>query len=257
MALKDYAAQVLSNRPVAQDIYEMTLRVPELPQIAGAQFVNILLPTREHVLRRPFCICDCDRDAETVTVCYAVVGAGTRILSEIPSGQTLRAMLPLGNGYAPAAGSRIALVGGGMGSAVLPAVARCNPQCAFDAWIGFSDASKVGLEERLRSLCDSVTVTTDNGSAGRRGFVTDALDEALSNARYDAVFACGPEIMYRSLAKVAARHGVPAYVSLEQRMGCGIGACLVCNCKVKRNGEQGYARVCKDGPVFALEEIVL
>lgn len=256
--IHDYSAEILSNLPVADGIYEMTLGVENLGPVLGGQFVDLLLPAKEHVLRRPLCICDYDLTSDTVTVCYAVVGQGTRLLSQMCAGQSLQALMPLGNGYIPKPEHKtIALIGGGMGAAVLPAVVRANPQCTFDAYMGFSDKSKVVLEDRMRGLCRDVVVATDNGSYGESGFVTEVFRNTLADKSYDAVFCCGPEPMFRALGRVTDAAGLPLYVSLEQRMGCGIGACLVCNCKVRRNGAEGYVRVCKDGPVFDWKEIVL
>lgn len=256
--IMDVWARVTARREVAQGIYEMTLCAPSYGEFRGGQFVNLKLEDGRHVLRRPLCICDFDVVRHEITVCYAVVGEGTRRLSELKVGEIVKTMIPLGNGFTPESGmKKIVLLGGGMGCAVLPAAARANADCECYAYLGFADRSKVVLEERMRSLCVETVVTTDDGSYGRKGFVTDALAQDIERIQPDAVFCCGPEVMYRALAKALAPFQVPVYVSLEQRMGCGIGACLVCSCKIKRNGEENYLRVCKDGPVFRLDEVVL
>lgn len=256
----DVTAVVSGNRRVADGIYEMTLRHERFGAYLGGQFVNVKLSDSSRVLRRPFCICDFDAQKHEITICYAIVGEGTRILSACRSGDRLQTLLPLGNGFAPRdEWKKIALVGGGMGAAVLPAVARADAgsQREYYAYLGFADRDKVVLQERLGALCKAVRVATDDGSYGAKGFVTDLLAADMERLRPDVVFCCGPEVMYRALAKTLAPYGVPVYVSLEQRMGCGVGACLVCSCKIRRNGEEGYLRVCKDGPVFALDEVVL
>lgn len=254
--MKDRIATVKENVQVADGIWSMTLAFDDFEKVEGAQFLDIKLPDKSKILRRPFCICDFDEKKKTALVCYAVVGGGTEVLSGVKAGEKLNVLLPLGNGYRPE-GKRIMLIGGGMGVAVLPAVVTANPDKEFFSYIGFANAGKVVLEKELASKCAGVTVATDDGSYGKKGFVTTVAREAFDAVRPDEIFVCGPEVMYKAVRKTFEGVDVPIYVSLEQRMGCGIGACLVCNCKVKRADGEGYVRVCKDGPVFLLNEVVL
>lgn len=254
--MKDRIATVLKNVPVADGIWYMTLAFDDLDGIKGAQFLDIKLPDRSRVLRRPFCICDFDAEKKTADACYAVVGGGTEVLTGVKAGDKLNVLLPLGNGYAPER-KKIMLIGGGMGVAVLPAIATANPDKEIHAFIGFANKGKVVLEKELGKKCASVTVATDDGSYGKKGFVTTVAREAYDEMRPDEIFVCGPEVMYKAVKKCFDGVKTPIYVSLEQRMGCGIGACLVCNCKVRRADGEGYVRVCKDGPVFLLDEVVL
>ncbi|MGN0761418.1 MAG: dihydroorotate dehydrogenase electron transfer subunit [Christensenellales bacterium] len=258
MSIRETSCTVLSNKAVADGIFEMELSADRVDDILGGQFVNIKLPTSDTLLRRPFCLCDFDERRKSFTICYAVVGKGTETLSHVKTGEVIKATLPLGNGWDPRGKySKIMLVGGGMGSAVLPAVARRSEGVDCVCYLGFADKSKAVLEDRLRSLCSEVVVATDNGSYGRKGFVTDVVAEDIIKSGVEAVFCCGPEVMYKALKRALASVDIPVYISLEQRMGCGIGACLVCNCMIERDGKQGYYRVCKDGPVFELAEVVL
>lgn len=254
--MKDRIATVIKNAPVADGIWYMTLAFDDIEEIKGAQFLDIKLPDKSKVLRRPFCICDYDAEKKTADVCYAVVGGGTKALTEVKEGEKLNILLPLGNGYVPS-GKKIMLIGGGMGSAVLPAVVTANPDKEFFVYLGFANKGKVVLEKELVDKNVSVTVATDDGSYGKKGFVTTYAREAVDTVKPDEIFVCGPEVMYKAVRKCFEGVDVPIYVSLEQRMGCGIGACLVCNCKVKRADGEGYVRVCKDGPVFRLDEVVL
>jgi dihydroorotate dehydrogenase electron transfer subunit len=144
-----------------------------------------------------------------------------------------------------------------MGSAVLPAIPTCNPQLEYYTYLGFANKDKVVLEKELSKVSKEIKIATDDGSYGEKGFVTDILARDMQRLKPDAVFCCGPEVMYKALKKALQGFDVPIIVSLEARMGCGIGACLVCNCKVKRKGVEEYARVCVDGPVFKLDEVVL
>lgn len=253
--MQDRLVTVLYNNEIADGIYELKLAYKEqVETIKGGQFVHIALRDKSKILRRPFCICDFDIKEQTITVVYAVVGEGTKNLSLTKKGEKLEALFPLGNGFSCDGLEKIALVGGGMGSAVLPAIATASKDKKFYTYLGFGDKSKVILEDVMKDKSVLTRVCTDNGSYGEKGFVTDALKQDLENINFDAIFCCGPSIMYKTLSKMT---DIPIYVSLEQRMGCGIGACLVCACKIKRNGSEEYLRVCADGPVFKLDEVVL
>ncbi|MDE5991394.1 MAG: dihydroorotate dehydrogenase electron transfer subunit [Clostridia bacterium] len=257
--LKDRVGEILLNERVAKDIYKMVIAFEDLPQnIKGGQFAHVKLNDKSHLLRRPFCICNYDRQKNTVTICYAVVGEGTKVLSGYEPGEKVKVLLPLGNGFVPDKNAKkIVLLGGGMGSAVLPAIPTCNPEYEYYTYLGFANKDKVALEEDLTKVSKEITVATDDGSYGKKGFITNVLAEDMERIKPDVVFCCGPEIMYKALKKALQGFDVPIIVSLEARMGCGIGACLVCNCKVMRKGVEEYARVCVDGPVFKLDEVVL
>ena len=168
-------------------------------------------------------------------------------------------MLPLGNGFMPDKNvKKVVLLGGGMGSAVLPAIPTTYPALEYYTYLGFANKDKVVLEEEMAKVSKQLTVATDDGSYGKKGFVTNILAEDMAKLKPDVVFCCGPEVMYKALKKALEPFDVPIIVSLEARMGCGIGACLVCNCKVKRAGEEEtYVRVCVEGPVMKLSEVVL
>lgn len=253
--MQDRLVTVLENTEIADGIFRLKLGYSEqVTEIKGGQFVHIALKDKSKILRRPFCICDFDLKEQTVTVVYAVVGEGTENLSRTKKGEKLEALFPLGNGFNSESFEKIALVGGGMGVAVLPAIATANSDKKYYTYLGFSDKSKVILEDVMNEKSLVTKVCTDNGSYGEKGFVTDELKKDLENIKFDAIFCCGPSVMYKTLSKMT---DIPIYVSLEQRMGCGIGACLVCACKIKRNGSEEYLRVCADGPVFNLDEVVL
>ena len=121
---------------------------------------------------------------------------------------------------------------------------------------GFRNASAVILQQDFASTGAETVLCTDDGSAGRKGFVTDALKEAVAKEKPDVIYACGPNMMLRRIVEIAKENGIKCQVSLEERMGCGIGACLVCACRTIRDGEEYYSHVCKDGPVFNAEEVI-
>ncbi len=259
-SLKDRVGVITLNQEVAKDIFKMVLQFDDLPEdIKGGQFAHVKLNDKSHILRRPFCICDYDMSAKTVTLCYAVVGDGTRVLSSYAVGEKVDVILPLGNGFAPDKNvKKVVLLGGGMGSAVLPAIPTSNPDLDYYTYLGFANKDRVVLEEEMAKVSKQLTVATDDGSYGKKGFITNVLAEDMDRLKPDVVFCCGPEVMFKALKNALEPFDVPIIVSLEARMGCGIGACLVCNCKVKRKGEEeNYVRVCIEGPVMKLDEVVL
>lgn len=253
---KDRSGLVLENVKVQEGIYKLVLGFDDFEQIKAGQFIHVQLNNKEHVLRRPFCICDFDEVKKTITIVYAIVGEGTRLLSLVKEGERLNSMFPLGNGFEDKGYKKIMILGGGMGCAVLPAM-KVFKNSEIYTYIGFASKDKVILEDELTSISKKIVVASDDGSYKNKGFALSYLKEDIEKVKPDVILACGPEGLYKAMNKVLAGIDVPVYISLEARMGCGIGACLVCNCKVKKNGEETYLRVCKDGPVFRLDEVVL
>ena len=251
--MREYQATILENKPAAENIYSLTLALPEAVKIRAGQFADLSVGGA-HLLKRPLAVCKAD--GEKVTVCYQIRGEGTKLLSERKAGETLDALLPLGNGfYLKENEKKIALVGGGVG--IFPMISVIGEYAAekeISAYIGFRNKGAVcGLEELKRAK--KLTAVTDDGSFGEKMNAVQAFAAALeAGERPDVVLSCGPLPMLRALKTVLEGRDIPCYVSLEERMGCGIGACLVCVCE-KTNGE--HARVCKDGPVFGIGEVVL
>ena len=251
--MREYQATILENKPAAENIYSLTLALPEAVKIRAGQFADLSVGGA-HLLKRPLAVCKAD--GEKVTVCYQIRGEGTKLLSERKAGETLDALLPLGNGfYLKENEKKIALVGGGGG--IFPMISVIGEYAAekeISAYIGFRNKGAVcGLEELKRAK--KLTAVTDDGSFGEKMNAVQAFAADLeAGERPDVVLSCGPLPMLRALKTVLEGRDIPCYVSLEERMGCGIGACLVCVCE-KTNGE--HARVCKDGPVFGIGEVVL
>lgn len=251
--MREYQATILENKPTAENIYSLTLALPEAVKIRAGQFADLSVGGA-HLLKRPLAVCKAD--GEKVTVCYQIRGEGTKLLSERKAGETLDALLPLGNGfYLKENEKKIALVGGGVG--VFPMISVIGEYAAekeISAYIGFRNKGAVcGLEELERAK--KLTAVTDDGSFGKKMNAVQAFAADLqAGERPDVVLSCGPLPMLRALKTALEGRDIPCYVSLEERMGCGIGACLVCVCE-KTNGE--HARVCKDGPVFGIGEVVL
>lgn len=249
--MREVRASVLENIRIAEDIYSLTFSAGEAIPVRAGQFC--MIGVGEKPLRRPIAICKAE--GGRITVCYRLKGEGTRRLaSEYRAGETLSVLLPLGNGfYVKEEEKKVAIVGGGVGIFPLISAIREFSDREIRAYMGFRNKAAVCMEyEMLRA--DKLVICSDDGSAGFCGTSVQAFKEDLFGFAPDAVLACGPTPMLRALKAAVKGTGIPTYVSLEERMGCGIGACLVCTCK-KEDGSR--ARVCKDGPVFEINEVEL
>ncbi|MFR8172793.1 MAG: dihydroorotate dehydrogenase electron transfer subunit [Marvinbryantia sp.] len=233
--------KVTSNRALGEDFYLM--RVEEENNARMGQFYMLRAWETYPVLSRPISVYDADK--ESVSFLYKVVGKGTELLRQLKEGDEITLDGAHGNGFPSLADKkRIALVGGGVGIAPLYLAAKTykkeNPDCTVDIYLGFSGTPV--LTEEFETVCDRLTVNVG-------GFVTDDIDP---NA-YEAIVTCGPTIMMKVLYSkcVKCQAAAPLYVSMENRMACGIGACLVCSCRTAN----GNRKVCKDGPVFLGSEV--
>ncbi len=253
--MKDLIATVAHNEEIAQNIYALTLELPEsVGEIHGGQFVNLSTGDNSRLLRRPLGVMKVE--GNVITVCYQVKGAGTRRLTQAKAGEKLSALLPLGNWFDLEEYKSVAVVGGGVGIFPLIAAIRENyKRKDFYSYIGFRNIGAVCLLDELNKS-KSLNITTDDGSYGKKGNAVQAFMEDINNLNVDVIISCGPPIMLKILKQKLAERDVktPCYVSLEERMGCGLGACLVCVCK-GADGEN--LRVCRDGPVFDIKEVEL
>jgi dihydroorotate dehydrogenase electron transfer subunit len=248
---------ILQNKPIAAGIFEMSLRFDAgVGGFAPGQFAHVRLPDETKLLRRPVSFNHVDAGEGSATLVYQLVGEGTRLLSALKAGERLDVLAPLGRGFwKPDGLKKAALVGGGMGAAPLRMLPEAWKDVSFDAYLGFRGEGFAYQLKEFGELARNVQLCSDDGTLGERGFVTCLLDASTFAWRYDAVFACGPAPMLRALQAFLKGADIPCQASLEERMGCGVGACLVCSCLVKEDGERHYRRVCKDGPVFDLSEV--
>ena len=245
----DDEATVSENVRIVFGVYRMTLIAPQIAKVARpGQFVHVRLAPGLHKLRRPFGVANV-KDG-SFTMYYRVLGEGTLALTDASTGDMLSVLGPLGNGFATEA-KRPLLVGGGMGLAPLLYLAKSFSGRA-DVLVGGRNREEVFWTDIFRPHVREAFVTTDDGSAGRKGFTTELLPELLAARDYDCVYVCGPEIMMKKIAALAAEADVPCQVSLEKRMACGLGACLSCGCDTT-DGRR--AKVCKDGPVFWARDV--
>lgn len=245
---------VLSHEKIAPGIYDITVHTPQARDAVQGQFMQIYCDGK--TLRRPISICEIDREKETVRMVYMVKGEGTAWLSRVKVGDTLDLLGPLGHGFETKGYKQVIVIGGGIG---VPPMLQTAKSCtgSVRAILGFRNADAAILQNDFEKACDAVFITSDDGSLGRHGFVTDVLKEELEKGGCDLVAACGPTPMLKAVAMLCEKMGVDCQVSLEERMGCGIGACVGCVCKVKQ-GEDGYrhAQVCRYGPVIDAKEVV-
>ena len=254
---------IQSQRRLAEETYEMILQLPQSGEqdtrqkqlVLPGQFLNIRL--EGFYLRRPISICDWTED--TLTIIYKTVGGGTKKMSRMQPGEKLDVLWPLGNGYdlssfakagsVSQSAARPLLIGGGAGVPPIYGLCRKLVETGVQPKVilGFRSVADVFYRNEFEALGAEVILTTEDGSAGTKGFVTEAMDRIC----YDSLFACGPEAMLQAVDEKAPAE-VPGQMSFERRMGCGFGACMGCSCRTK----YGSKRICVEGPVLERSEIV-
>lgn len=243
--------RITEKARLTSDTVLLTLDGGDIAKIASpGQFVHILCG-EGRILRRPISICF----AEGVRLGVAVQdkGEGTHWLVAREVGDTLDVMGPLGHGFSKKSGKTV-ILGGGLGVPPMLFAAMSEGEKP-DAILGFRSAENVMLTDSFIPHCESVTVTTDDGTFGERGSVIAPLEALLSKGGYAFCKCCGPVPMLKAVAQCCKKYGVYCEVSMEQRMGCGIGACLVCSCSTHDENGDHMSRVCRDGPVFNAEEV--
>ena len=247
--MKQQIFEIKSNEQIAKNVYRMQL-CGDTAGILPGQFVNIRVEGK--FLRRPISVCNVEQSlhnaTQLLTIIYKVVGVGTEAMSHLPIGTQLDVLTVLGNGYdLTKAGDNPLLVGGGVGVPPMYMLARQLREMGKNVRVilGFNTKDEVFYEDEFRALGCDVTVTTVDGSHGVKGFVTNALD-----GKQSYYYTCGPLPMIKALLQAAGTNGE---VSMEERMGCGFGACMGCTIQTT----QGPKRVCKEGPVFPAHELQL
>lgn len=261
MAMHQENAVVLEHEEIQGGYNLLILRSPSVaPQVKPGQFVHVLIPhLGESILRRPFSVFRADGD--TLAILYKDVGKGTRTLTYLGHGETLSIIGPLGRGYpAMTSGNFPVLVAGGYGMAALYLCARTLPVKGI-AFFGGRTGADILCVKEFEALGWKVIVTTEDGSMGIKGRVTDALDQWMSadgKGKSPELFVCGPSGMLKAVAARALEQKWLAWVSVDNNMGCGVGACLTCVLKVHGGSEADWtwARACREGPVFNATEIV-
>ena len=245
-SMKQTVFEIVTNRPLTESVYEMTLKGDTTAITHPGQFVELSL--EGYFLRRPISVCNYDEG--TLTLIYKVVGKGTAQMATLAAGTKIDTLTGLGNGFDTSVDhSHALLVGGGVGVPPLYRLARnlIAEGKKVTVVLGFNTASEIFYREQFEALGVEVIIATADGSVGVKGFVTDAIAQSGCNADY--FFSCGPLPMLRALTNALS---IPGQISLEERMGCGFGICMGCSIQTTA----GAKRVCKEGPVFRKEEIL-
>ena len=258
MNRKKENAVVLSQERIAQDIYSMWIRTEAALEAKPGQFISMYTNDGSKLLPRPISICEINRAEGSLRVVYRVTGenTGTEEFSRMKAGDVLPVIGPLGNGFPMerAAGKKAFLMGGGIG---VPPILELAKQIDCDVKqviVGYRDSETFLRDEFEQN--GQVYISTEDGSEGTKGNVMDAIRE--NGLEADIIYACGPTPMLRAIKAYAEEKGIECWLSLEERMACGIGACLACVCQTKEKDHHSNVnnkRICKDGPVFLSTEL--
>lgn len=255
---KKVMANITSMVELADGIFSMWLKFGEQDAVAAeakpGQFVSLYCKEGSRLLPRPISICDIDKENNMLRLVYRVAGEGTKEFSTYQAGDSIAVIGPLGNGF-PIQGEHPVLIGGGIGIPPMLALAKSFAK-PVTIVLGYRDADMF-LKEEFEPY-GTVLVSTEDGSVGTKGNVIDAIKEHAVEG--DILMACGPSPMLRGVKAYAAEKKLPAKISMEERMACGIGACLACVCQsVEKDHHTNVnnKRICKDGPVFDAEEVDL
>ena len=249
------SCKIVSQERIGTDIYSMWLQTSQIAKNASpGQFVSVYCRDGSRLLPRPISICEIDRQRDQLRLVYRVAGKGTNEFSRLHPGVALRVMGPLGNGFPlkEAQDKKVLLVGGGIG---IPPMLETAKQLDTRKVLVMGYRDELFLDQELKRY-GTLYIATEDGSEGTRGNVLDAIRE--NELHPEVIFACGPTPMLRALKEYAQEKQIPCWISMEERMACGIGACLGCVCQSKEMDSHSHVhnkRICKDGPVFLSTEV--
>lgn len=247
-------AVVASQVRLSEDIFSMWIKTKEISAVAKpGQFISVYTKDASRLLPRPISICEIDRQGERIRIVYRIAGEGTKEFSKYQASDSIEIMGPLGNGF-PITEKRAVLIGGGIGIPPMLELAK-QLHCEKQIVLGYRDA--LFMEEEFAPYGE-VYAATEDGSFGTKGNVLDVIHGYGLDA--EVFYACGPTPMLRAVKAYAAEQRIECWLSLEEKMACGIGACLACVCKsvdLDAHSNVCNKRICKDGPVFLAEEVEL
>ncbi len=254
---KKETALVVSQEQLADNIFSMWIQTEAAASAKPGQFISMYTNDGTKLLPRPISICEIDKANGRLRVVYRVTGekTGTKEFSEMKAGDTIPVVGPLGNGFPleKAEGKKAFLMGGGIGVPPILELAK-QLNCEKQIVVGYRDEHTF-LKEQFEAN-GTLYISTEDGSVGTKGNVMHAIAE--NNLSADIIYACGPTPMLRAIKNYAEENGIECHISLEERMACGIGACLACTCKSKEKDHHSNVnnkRICKDGPVFLSTEV--
>lgn len=252
---KKVKATVVSQKQIADQIFDLWLETELARHAHAGQFVAVYPRNASTLLPRPISICEVDKAAGRLRLVYRIAGKGTAEFSAYKTGDALEILGVLGNGFPvdKAKGRRVFLMGGGIG---IPPMLELAKELEADKQIVVGYRNRDLFLEEDMAKYGNVYIATEDGSVGTKGNVLDAI--RANNISADLIMACGPMPMLRAVKQYAAEQGIEAYISLEERMACGVGACLGCVCKTREADHHSHvnnARICTDGPVFEAKEV--
>lgn len=252
--------ELIKKEMLVDGIYKFSVKAPEIVALAKpGQFLEIKVSKeQEPFLRRPISIYNLDKENGNLEFIFQVKGRGTEILSRTKQGEKIDIMGPLGKGtFSVQEYKNVAIIGGGIGIYPLHELTKqLKGKANLNVYLGFRDKSLVTCEKEFEEIgLNKLVVTTDDGSYKEKGFAIDFMKKDIEEHMVDKIFACGPLPMLRAVREYAIKENIPCEISLEERMGCGIGACLGCAVKVISGEEPRYGHVCKEGPVFEAKDV--
>ena len=252
---KKQIATVVEQKQLAEGIFDMWLATDLAQDAYAGQFIGVYPEDKSTLLPRPISICEVNKEENKLRIVYRVAGKGTEEFSRYEAGKQVPVLGVLGNGFPieEGKGKKVFLMGGGIGIPPMLQLAK-ELDAKNQIIVGYRN-NQLFLKEDLAQYGE-VYVATEDGSVGTKGNVMNAIEENALEA--DVIFACGPMPMLRAIKGYAEKKGIPAYISLEERMACGVGACLGCVCKTTKKDHHSHvnnARICTDGPVFLAEDV--
>lgn len=255
---KKETTTVVSQEMISEGIFDLRVKTAAASDCVPGQFVGIFPPSDAHILMRPISICDADPDGQILRMVYRIAGEGTKGISKLKAGDEVKLLSVLGNGFPleTAKDKKVAVFGGGIG---IPPMLYTSEKLQgiskeTEIYLGYRN-SDTFLADEFKP-CGTVNIVSEDGSIGYKGNVLDAIRER--NYRPEVIYACGPMPMLRAIKIFAEETGALAYISLEERMACGVGACLGCVCKTVHKDAHSHVnntRICTEGPVFDAREV--
>lgn len=255
-------AELINKEQLTSDIYKFSIKAPEIVKDSKpGNFIEIRVSDQtEPFLRRPISIYNLDRENGILEFIFQVKGKGTEILAKKKIGDLIDIVGPIGYGtFKYENYNNLAVIGGGIGVFPLYELAKCakKDNKNVNIYLGFRNKDYVVLEDEFKNVSDNLTITTDDGSYGEKGFAINFLEKDIEKGKVDSIYACGPLPMLKAVQKLAIEKDIPCQISLEEKMACGLGVCLGCAVKTAKSPKDApeYWHVCKAGPVFQAKDV--